>query len=82
MRKHHYEAALTETFTLIDGGGREHRAHQYTEMVPAGTFADPKATEPGLRFYELEDGRDLAMNPDGSFTVVDSGEVLTWPEGR
>lgn len=67
---------LTNEMSLVRADGRPVVVYEFTEVIPSGTYGDPDATEDGLKSLRLESGGPVNFNPDGTFTIVATGEVL------
>lgn len=65
----------TERIRTIDEKGVLVVVFKVTPQVPAGTFADPRATIEGPPEYWLESGVPVSLSGDG-FQVVSTGQRL------
>jgi hypothetical protein len=71
-----YQTKRTDEFTAQDEQGNSFRIVEYTDIVPTGTYGNPGATEDGLKSLQLETGGHVNLNPDGTYTIVSTGQLL------
>lgn len=66
----------TESFEVVNDKGITYVVTEFTEIVPASTFADPDAVVEGLKYYELDNGMKLNRISHDLFQIPGSAETL------
>jgi len=71
------EIRHTRSFVAVGEGGAEWTIHIFTEIVDAGTFADPNAELEGLKQLRTENGDAVNRLEKGKYQIAVTGETLT-----
>ena len=66
----------TGSFTAVGEDGEAHRIDIFTDIIDAGTVADPDAEMEGLKQLRTEDGMAVNLLEKGKYQVVVTGEIL------
>ena len=70
------EGRHTGSFVAVGEDGTERTVHMFTDILDAGTRADPHRELPGLRALQTEDGEAVNRVDKGKYEIVVTGEVL------
>ena len=66
-----------DRFPALTDSGEDVVVVIYQNMIDSRTLVNPNAEPtPGLKRLVLSDGRDLNLNADGTFTIVQTGEIV------
>ena len=71
------ERRITERFEATDDQGRTYSVVEYCDFVRHHTSGGSEWDSGGLPAYMLANGDPVFWNPDGTFTLVRTGAVLT-----
>ncbi len=66
-----------DRFPAITDSGEEVTVAVFQNMIDSRTLDNPNAEPtPGLKTFILSDGRSLNLIDDGTFTIVQTGEIV------
>jgi hypothetical protein len=68
-------AVKTNEFMVKTDGGEQYTIIEYTDVIPAGSFQDPKKEVPGLKTLMTSDGQHVNYREDGTYEIVESGKI-------
>lgn len=67
---------LIDRFEAVSDDGQKYIVEHYQEVVPAGSYGDPRATIPGMSRYQTSSGECLNQIDSETFQIVIGKKII------